>query len=287
MNTSSHLISSSSTFLFILLFLGSSHIHQAQEFEDEREFDYIEGSKKGPGHWGDLRKEWSDCKNGDLQSPIDLSSQRVKIIHNIGKLHRKYWARKAIIKNRGHDIAIEWEGDAGWIKINGSGYKLQQSHWHSPSEHTVNGRRYAMELHMVHKSNDPKAIHKLAVVGMLYQIGQPDHFISELMKNITLTSDSETTGSGLSEDVKGIKVVDPNEIKLAGQNYYRYIGSLTVPPCTEGVIWTMNKKVRTVSRAQLAFLREAVHDHAESNARPVQALNRRGIYYYTPRIRSN
>ncbi|CAM8964627.1 unnamed protein product [Rhodiola kirilowii] len=267
---------------FFLLLFRSPTLLQAQEVEDEREFDYIKGSKRGPQNWGNLKKEWSDCKNGNMQSPIDLTNRRVKIIPRLGRLQKQYWPCKAIIKNRGHDIAVEWQGDAGWMEINDTKYKLQQSHWHSPSEHTLNGRRYALELHMVHQTDGPKAKRKLAVVGMLYKFGRPDPFLYELMKNVTLTSHSVR-----DEDVKDVKVVDPNEIRVAGQRYYRYIGSLTTPPCSENVIWTMNKRIKTVSREQLAFLREAVHDYAETNARPVQALNRRGIYYYAPRIRPN
>uniref|UniRef100_A0A7N0V8M2 Alpha-carbonic anhydrase domain-containing protein n=1 Tax=Kalanchoe fedtschenkoi TaxID=63787 RepID=A0A7N0V8M2_KALFE len=173
---------------------------------------------------------------------------------------------------------VEWAGGAGWIRINSTNYKLQQSHWHSPSEHTFNGRRYAMELHMVHQTDDPNAVYKVAVVGMLYKLGRPDPFIDELLKNVTLASDDEH-----SKGVRGAKEVDPNEIRVAGHRYYRYIGSLTMPPCTEGVIWTINRKVRTVSIAQLLSFREAVHDYAEMNARPVQDLNSRWIYYHDPR----
>ncbi|GFQ06038.1 bifunctional monodehydroascorbate reductase and carbonic anhydrase nectarin-3 [Phtheirospermum japonicum] len=77
-------------------------------------------------------------------------------------------------------------------------------------------------------------------------------------------------------------VIDPNHIKIRGKKYYRYMGSLTVPPCTEGVIWTINKKVMTVSRDQVKLLREAVHDYAEENARPLQPNHRRDIYLYGP-----
>lgn len=142
--------------------------------EDEREFDYIEGSEKGPRHWGELKKEWEACNNGDLQSPIDLSSQRVKIIPKLGELKRSYNPCNATVKNRGHDISVRnstdsfsvhqwlyyliclslflclmwlwmqvyWVGKPGSIQVNGVVYDLQQSHWHSPSEHSINGRRY-------------------------------------------------------------------------------------------------------------------------------------------------
>lgn len=77
--------------------------------EDEREFDYLEGSEMGPRHWGDIRKEWAACKNGDMQSPIDMSSQRVKSIPKLGELKRSYKPSNATIKNRGHDISVRKE----------------------------------------------------------------------------------------------------------------------------------------------------------------------------------
>lgn len=74
--------------------------------EDEREFDYGKGSKKGPGRWGELKKEWGACKKGNMQSPIDLSDQRVKVIPNFGDLKWNYRPANASVKNRGHDIAV-------------------------------------------------------------------------------------------------------------------------------------------------------------------------------------
>lgn len=74
--------------------------------EDEREFDYLNASGKGPQHWGDLKKEWAACKNGEIQSPIDMSSQRVKIIQKSRELERNYKPANATVKNRGHDISV-------------------------------------------------------------------------------------------------------------------------------------------------------------------------------------
>ncbi|KAK9033644.1 hypothetical protein V6N11_049830 [Hibiscus sabdariffa] len=264
-----------SVFLFFaLVFLSYSASVSAQEVEDERDFDYLENSGKGPKHWGDLKKEWSACKNGDLQSPIDMSSHRVQIINKSGELKKRYKPCDAVVMNRGHDISIKWQnGDAGLIKINGTEYSLQQAHWHSPSEHTINGRRYAMELHMVH-SKDPNLKNNLAVIGQLYKFGAPDAFLSKLMSNITSMADNL-----LERDVG---VIDPNMIEMGGKKYYRYMGSLTVPPCSEGVVWTMNKKITSVSRDQVRALRKAVHDYAEANARPLQPLHHRKIELYSP-----
>ncbi|KAK3226624.1 hypothetical protein Dsin_006486 [Dipteronia sinensis] len=241
--------------LFLLIFSSKSVI--AQEVEDEREFDYSKGGEKGPAHWGDLKHDWSDCKKGAMQSPIDMSSDRVQVIVKSGEIKRRYKPSIAIVKNRGHDISLQWlNNSAGMIKINGTDYFLQQGHWHSPSEHTINGRGFDLELHMVHLSFDPNATYKIAVIAQLYKIGPPDAFLSKLIENVMPIADK------LEE--RNIGVIDPEDIKMGGRKYYRYMGSLTVPPCTEGVIWTINKR------------------YAEVNARPLQPLNHRGVQFYCP-----
>lgn len=271
------LIFISGCILLLIFILHSTSISaQELEVEDEREFDYLEGSGKGPRYWGDIKKEWAACKNGEMQSPIDLSSERVKIMASSGNLKRKYKPANASVYNRGHDIQVQWDGTpgpAGSIKINGSDYFLHQCHWHSPAEHSINGRRYDMELHMVHV-NLLNVNNRIAVVGQFYKIGQPDPFLAKLMGHIKSMTDSKGG--------KYMGVIDAREIKMGGKKYYRYMGSLTVPPCTEGVFWTINKKVRTVSREQVSLLREAVHDYAEQNARPLQPLKQREIHFYGP-----
>jgi len=88
------------------LFTWLRYVNHIYGAEDEREFDYVEGSKKGPSHWGEIREEWAHCKNGSMQSPIDLSSWRVKLMPKLGELKRSYKPFNATLKNRGHDIAV-------------------------------------------------------------------------------------------------------------------------------------------------------------------------------------
>lgn len=262
--------------MFLLLILHPALLATAQEVEDEREFDYGKGSMKGPGRWGELKKEWGACKKGNMQSPIDLSDQRVKVIPNFGDLKWNYRPANASVKNRGHDIAIQWLGRAGSIQINGTNYLLQQCHWHSPSEHSINGRRFDLELHMVHVSRNPDVKSRIAVVGLLYNIGKTNRFLSKLTKHIdSMTDKKEERHFGL---------IDPRQIKISGRMYYRYMGSLTVPPCTEGVTWIINKRMSSISRNQVKLLREAVHDYAKENARPLQPYNLREVHLYGQRV---
>ncbi|KAM0938958.1 putative carbonic anhydrase [Dioscorea sansibarensis] len=264
-------ISSSTLFHLLLFSLFFSWFPSAkpQEIEDEREFSYIPGSPNGPERWGELHPEWEKCSNGMMQSPIDLAYQRVRLDPSLGMLRRDYKATNATLKNRGHDIMLEWVGDAGSLSINGTVYFLKQIHWHSPSEHAINGTRYALEAHMVHQSQTQK----VAVIGIIYIIGSPDLFLKKLENNI-----EQLANTGVLQVNAG--VVDPKDVKIEGDQYYRYMGSLTTPPCSENVTWTIIKKIKTVSKEQVDLLREAVHDDAMNNARPLQPINGRYIKCY-------
>nr|XP_043610854.1 alpha carbonic anhydrase 7-like [Erigeron canadensis] len=269
MDNKSLLFSSSFIALFIIIFCLPFAI--SQEVDDEREFSYDIRSPIGPHHWGEIHPEWSTCNQGDMQSPIDLLHKRVQTTSKLGRLDRDYKPANATLKNRGHDMMLSWIGGAGHIHINGTEYQLNQLHWHTPTEHTINGRRFNLELHLVHQSKDGKN----AVVGILYKIGRPDSLLSMMepyMRALAPTKEVE----------KSVGIIDPRDIKIGSRKYYRYIGSLTTPPCTQDVIWTIVRKVRTVSREQLRIIREAVHDEADANARPVQALNDRWLKLYRP-----
>ncbi|KAK4441191.1 Alpha carbonic anhydrase 7 [Sesamum alatum] len=262
-------------FFFISLLLLAC-LTRAQEVDDEREFSYKEDSDVGPAHWGEIRPEWKECSSGKMQSPIDLLNERVEVVSHLGKLKRSYKPSGATLINRGHDIMLRWPGGAGHIQINGTLYQLRQLHWHSPSEHTINGRRFDMEVHLVHQSDN----NRTAVIGIMYKIGRPDSFLS-MMKH-----DLESIAE-MRDVEKFIGNIDPKLIKLGSRKYYRYIGSLTTPPCTQNIIWTIVRKVRTVSRQQIELIRDAVHDDSEANARPIQPVHERLVELYRPRDGSN
>ncbi|XP_010696307.2 alpha carbonic anhydrase 7 isoform X1 [Beta vulgaris subsp. vulgaris] len=260
----------SSLFISILLLLLFIESNTAQEVDDETEFDYLRGSERGPDRWGHIREEWATCRTGRYQSPIDLLHRRVQVIPKSAEIVKFYNAGNATVRNRGHDIMIEWEGEDSKIQINGTTYILRQCHWHSPSEHTINGSRFAAELHLVHQTPDNNSI---AVIGLLYKLGKPNRFLTTLMEKLELVPNAlDRTNAG---------EINPGEIKLRGRKYYRYMGSLTTPPCTEGVLWTLDRRIATISEGQVAKMREVVHDDAERNARPVQPLNGRKVGLYT------
>ncbi|XP_038706504.1 alpha carbonic anhydrase 7-like [Tripterygium wilfordii] len=240
--------------------------------ENDREFDCNHHGEIGPHRWGEIKPEWSACNHGSMQSPIDLLNERVEVVSHLGRIHREYKPSNATIKNRGHDIMLKWVDGAGTLEINGTEYVLQQCHWHSPSEHTIDGKSFDLEAHLVHESKDGK----VAVIGIMYTIGRPDTFLSSIIDHLSVVTDNE-------DEEKVIGEVNPRDIKSGSRKYYRYIGSLTIPPCTENVIWTMVRKVRTVTREQVKLLRVAVHDESDTNARPLQPINKRSVQLYRPR----
>ncbi|XP_021774590.1 alpha carbonic anhydrase 7-like [Chenopodium quinoa] len=259
---------------FLVLLLSHATSIIAQEVEDESEFNYIPGDKRGPENWGNIKEEWAKCNTGKKQSPIFIYPQLPERIPESERILRFYQPGRTTLKNRGHDVKLDWTNGGGRIRINGTDYILQQCHWHSPSEHAINGRRYALEAHFVHQSLD----NKIAVIGFLYDFGNPDPFLSSIEEELSLISDNS-----LDEIMAG--TVHPSEVQMEGSSYYRYMGSLTTPPCDEGIIWTIETKLGTVSKDQVKLLRDAVNDNARENARPLQPLNGRRVRLFDARLR--
>ncbi|KAK7323966.1 hypothetical protein VNO77_27470 [Canavalia gladiata] len=249
-----------------------SPLAMCHEAEDNGEYNYDPFSKNGPFHWGEIRSEWYLCKNGSMQSPINLQESIANKVNNSG-LQRSYRPSNATLRNSGHDIMIDWSGDAGHILINGTRYMLEQCHWHSPSEHTINGRRYDLEIHFVHISSEGL----IAVIGVLYKIGKEDPFL------LSIKDDLKYIGENKDEE-RSIGIVDPEEITRISSNstYFRYNGSLTTPPCDENVLWTVYTEVKTVTWKQIKLLRVAVRDKTYTNARPLQPRNGRPVTLYKP-----
>ncbi|CAN4098926.1 unnamed protein product [Withania somnifera] len=190
---------------------------------------------------------------------------------NCGKIHQEWRTCNTGKLQSPIDLLnkrLRWESVAGYLKINGTQYQLQTIIYVYQQLEC----KFNLEAHFVHESNDGKT----AVIGIIYKIGRPDSFLSMIEKDLKALA-----------SVKGveraIRTIDPRKIKLDGKKYYRYIGSLTVPRCTEDVVWTINRKVKTATKRQMKLTRDAVHDESETNARPAQPLNKRPIKLYKPK----
>ncbi|PWA40722.1 bifunctional monodehydroascorbate reductase and carbonic anhydrase nectarin-3 [Artemisia annua] len=122
---------------------------------------------------------------------------------SLGRLDRDYKPANSTLLNRGHDMMLRWIGGAGHLNINGTEYQLNQLHWHAPTEHTINGRRFNLELHLVHQSTDGK----IAVVGIMYKIGRPDSLLSVMepyFKALASTKDVEKSTKDVEKSVRTV-----------------------------------------------------------------------------------
>lgn len=170
-----------------------------------------------------------------------------------------YQPSEVNILNNGHTAQVNY--DAGsYIELDSVRYDVAQFHYHAPSEHEVNGKLFAAELHIVHKSADGK----LAVVGLLLQEGSSNSALDPFINNLPAEkSDAKDAG------VK----INAMDFLPSIQTTYRYSGSLTTPPCTEGVSWLVMTTPVELSSDQLSKLESLF----EANNRPVQPLNDRSL----------
>lgn len=212
--------------------------------------------EEGPAHWGELDPAYEMCGKGKSQSPIDISSPNEQDIANI-VFH--YQPSEVNILNNGHTAQVNYD-TGSYIELDGARYDVAQFHYHAPSEHEVDGKLFAAELHIVHKSADGK----LAVVGLLFQEGSANPALDPFINNLPAEK-SDVKDAGVK-----INVMDflPDI-----QTTYRYSGSLTTPPCSEGVSWLVMTTPVELSSDQLSKLEGLF----EANNRPVQPLNDRTL----------
>jgi carbonic anhydrase len=205
--------------------------------------------------WGDLSEEYAACVDGSAQSPIDIKDP---LVIGLTDLRFAYAPSIMTVSDNGHAVqAMIPEGST--LTIDGMSFALRQLHFHAPSEHTVRGRTFPAEVHLVHQAADGT----LAVVGMMIEVGEEHPSIAELWAAIP--------GEGESMDTAGM--VDPNQLLPGNRSAIRYAGSLTTPPCTEAVRWNLLVEPITMSQAQLDAL-TSIH---VGNARPVQPTNGRSV----------
>ncbi|KAL2328585.1 hypothetical protein Fmac_022012 [Flemingia macrophylla] len=151
----------------------------AAEIHDE--FNYDMRSNKGPIHWGEVKPEWSQCNNGSMQSPIHLTNKTIQTLSALGPLQLNYTKTNATFVNRGHDIMLRFNAPKNYLKLNGTQYLLKQCHWHSPAEHTMDGKRFGLEFHMVHQTPSGQT----AVLAILYRVSEKADAFLELEGSVT------------------------------------------------------------------------------------------------------
>jgi len=214
------------------------------------------GGEHGPQKWGDMEADFATCKLGKLQSPIDIRGATKSALP---ALDIQYAKSSADVVNNGHTIQVNL-ADGGVLNLDGVPYKLVQFHFHAPSEEKIDGKANSMVIHLVHQNADKK----LAVVAVLLTEGKGNVALDSVFKNMPQHE------GGKKKLGASFNAAD---LLPAERGYFRYVGSLTTPPCSEGVRWQVLKQPVEVSKAQVAAFRKLY----SMNARPVQPSNDRKI----------
>ncbi|MFQ1008833.1 carbonic anhydrase [Gilliamella apicola] len=215
-----------------------------------------EGQEK-PENWGKLSPEYSTCENGKNQSPINID-HALKTEHE--NLKFSFKPSKQEIINNGHTVQVNVSGDNQLI-LDDQIFTLQQFHFHTPSENTIKGKSYPMEAHFVYKNKDGE----LTVVALMFNNGEVNPEIAKAWQQMPAEIDNKT----ILEKTVDIKTLFPKKL-----DYYRFSGSLTTPPCSEGVRWIVLEQAVTASDEQIQKFHSIMH---HNNNRPVQSLNGRVI----------
>ena len=211
----------------------------------------------GPEHWGNLCYEYRPCAEGTEQSPVNITGYAPT---DDAPIVFSYSGLATVARNNGHTVYLDYAPD-NHIEVDGHRYELQGVHYHSPGEHLLDGESLAAELHLVHQDGDGN----LAVVGLLFRLGEPSSMVQELIDAASDVGTAVDLEHGLAA-----RSFIPDSL-----GYYGYNGSLTTPPCTEGVRWIGMRSVGTVSQDQADRLRELT---GGPNNRPAQPIGGRRIF---------
>ena len=226
-------------------------------------WDYEE---HGPATWASLAPEFATCGSGKRQSPIDIVQAKTAKVDVLAASYRPAELRVVHHEhvadgiNNGHTVQVNYAG-ADALTLGGETFPLVQYHFHSPSENTVEGRQYPMEMHLVHKS----AAGKLAVLAVFIEEGAENAAFAPVWSNLPKRKGAEFHLAHVTVDV--------DDMLPSDRTTWRFDGSLTTPPCSEGVQWLVFARPVAMSRDQIAAFRAVIH----GNNRPTQPANGRTI----------
>jgi carbonic anhydrase len=212
--------------------------------------------ENGPANWGKINSDWAKCGTGTRQSPIDLRDG-MKV--DLEQIVFDYRPSGFNVVDNGHTIQVA-VGLGNFITVQNRTYELVQFHFHRPSEERINGKGTEMVVHLVHKDAEGR----LAVVAVLLERGLPNPMIQTVWNNLPLEKNDTYTPP---------VALDVNDILPARREYFTFMGSLTTPPCSEGVLWLVMKNPMPASPAQMALFSRLY----PLNARPIQAASGRMI----------
>ncbi|MDP8965621.1 MAG: carbonic anhydrase family protein [Cyanobacteriota bacterium] len=230
----------------------------------EPEFSY--GGYTNPTNWNELSTNWAICESGTQQSPIDIKTSSLgNVAGSIltpANIQFNYQSlTNFVVQNNGHTIQVNYPYPSGTstMTVDGETYQLVQFHLHTDSEHKIDGEAAALELHLVHQNSQGK----LAVVGVMIENGAINNDLQTVFASMPKEEGTKTA----------MGTINASNFLPANRSYYGYQGSLTTPPCSEGVKWIVLKNPITASQAQI----DAFTNIFQVNARPHQDLNGRTI----------
>jgi carbonic anhydrase len=209
-----------------------------------------------PEAWAKLKPEYALCAKGTRQSPIDIQGGIRVQLEPVAFDYKPGLAR---VVDNGHTVQVS-VAPGSTIEVMGRRYELQQFHFHRPSEERVDGRGFEMVVHLVHRDAEGR----LAVVAVLLERGGAQPVVQNVWNHLPLEK---------GDDAAVRATLDPTGLLPDDRAYYTYMGSLTTPPCSEGVLWMVMKKPVTVSAEQVAIFARLY----PMNARPVQSASGRLI----------
>ncbi len=211
-----------------------------------------------PHAWSVIKEEYATCGEGKQQSPIDISTVTIS---DISDIEFKYKSSPLELTNNGHTVQVNYH-TGSYITVSGKRYDLVQLHFHSPSEHSIGGKSYDMVAHLVHKAADGQ----LGVIGVLFEVGKgKNKVIDKLWSNLPIER-------GQTNTVKNSRI-NAMDLLPADRAYFSYSGSLTTPPCSEGVNWMVMATPVEISAKQV----KQYTDLFPASTRPVQPLNGRVV----------
>ncbi len=212
---------------------------------------------EGPSHWAEMEAAFSTCSAGKNQSPVNLTNFTKA---ELSPIKFDYKAEGNQILNNGHTIQVNYAAGSN-ITLSGQTFELKQFHAHAPSENQINGKYFPMEAHFVHADVNGN----LAVVAVMFEEGKANSELEKAWKSMPHEAGEK---AALRDNVLGTALMPDNKA------YYRFNGSLTTPPCSEGVTWLVLKQPVTASKEQIEKFTHMMHHH---NNRPVQPTNARLI----------
>ncbi len=241
--------------LLAMTILATGCATTAQHSSDNTHWSYT--GHEGPESWGTLDPNYSTCDKGVNQSPINLTGF---IESDLPPLQLVYKSGAHEVLNNGHTIQVNYQSGS-WFRIDNRVYELKQFHFHSPSENHINGKSYPMEVHLVHADTEGN----LAVVAVMFEEGSENKTLKIIW--------SIMPGAGGNKKSLS-SVVSVEGLLPINRKHYRFNGSLTTPPCSEGVLWLVMKQPVTITKEQITQFTDIMQ---QPTNRPVQSINARPI----------